>query len=55
MAIVAVVGDTCTTTTVALASAWPLSSEALIVEADPSGGDLAAWSTFRCSRRCRPW
>jgi MinD-like ATPase involved in chromosome partitioning or flagellar assembly len=43
MAIVAVVGDACTTTTVALASAWPLSSEALIVEADPSGGDLAAW------------
>ena len=43
MAIVAVVGDTCTTTTVALASAWPVSSEALIVEADPTGGDLAAW------------
>ena len=35
MAIVAVVGDACTTTTVALASAWPASSEALIVEADP--------------------
>jgi MinD-like ATPase involved in chromosome partitioning or flagellar assembly len=43
MAIVAVVGDACTTTTVALASAWPASSEALIVEADPTGGDLAAW------------
>jgi MinD-like ATPase involved in chromosome partitioning or flagellar assembly len=43
MAIVAVVGDVCTTTTVALASGWPASSEALIVEADPSGGDLAAW------------
>ena len=43
MAIVAVVGDVCTTTTVALAAAWPASSEALIVEADPSGGDLAAW------------
>ena len=43
MAIVAVVGDACTTTTVALASAWPASSEALIVEADPEGGDLAAW------------
>ena len=37
MAIVAVVGDACTTTTVALASAWPASSEALIVEADPDG------------------
>ena len=43
MAIVAVVGDACTTTTVALASAWPSTSEALIVEADPAGGDLAAW------------
>ena len=43
MAIVAVAGDMCTTTSVALASAWPASSEALIVEADPSGGDLAAW------------
>jgi MinD-like ATPase involved in chromosome partitioning or flagellar assembly len=43
MAIVAVVGDACTTTTVALAAAWPAASEALIVEADPSGGDLAAW------------
>lgn len=43
MAIVAVVGDACTTTTVALASAWPTSSEALIIEADPAGGDLAAW------------
>ena len=43
MAIVAMVGDACTTTAVALASAWPVSSEALIVEADPKGGDLAAW------------
>lgn len=43
MAIVAVVGDACTTTTVALAAAWPASSAALIVEADPTGGDLAAW------------
>jgi len=43
MAVVAVVGDACTTTTVALAAAWPASSEALIVEADPKGGDLAAW------------
>ena len=43
MAIVAVVGDACTTTTVALASAWPASSATLVVEADPTGGDLAAW------------
>ena len=43
MAIVAVAGDACTTTAVALASAWPASDEAILVEADPSGGDLAAW------------
>lgn len=43
MAIVAVAGDACTTTSVALASAWPASDEALLIEADPSGGDLAAW------------
>jgi MinD-like ATPase involved in chromosome partitioning or flagellar assembly len=42
--IVAVVGDVCTTTTVAIASAWPTADDdVLIVEADPAGGDLAAW------------
>lgn len=43
MPIVAVTGDACTTTTVALASAWPSTSDALVIEADPSGGDMAAW------------
>lgn len=43
MAIVAVTGDASTTTTVALAAAWPVSDDVLVVEADPSGGDLAAW------------
>lgn len=43
MTIVAVAGDVCTTTTVALASAWPTSDDVVLVEADPSGGDLAAW------------
>ena len=43
MAIVAVAGDACTTTAVALASAWPASEDALLVEADTTGGDLAAW------------
>ncbi len=43
MAIVAVAGDLTTTTTVALAAAWPISEEAIVVEADPTGGDLAAW------------
>ena len=43
MSIVAVAGDVATTTCVALASAWPLSHDTIVVEADPSGGDLAAW------------
>ncbi len=43
MAIVAVAGDATTTTAVALASAWPSDDRTLLVEADPSGGDLAAW------------
>lgn len=43
MGVVAVAGDACTTTAVALASAWPASDDVIIVEADPSGGDLAAW------------
>lgn len=43
MSIVAVACDMCTTTTVALASAWPSTDEIVVVEADPSGGDLAAW------------
>lgn len=43
MGIVAVAGDACTTTSVALASAWPVSDDVILVEADQSGGDLAAW------------
>ena len=43
MTIVAVAGDACTTTAVAIASAWPASQDVLVVEADPTGGDLAAW------------
>lgn len=43
MAIVAVTGDSCTTTTVALAAAWPITDDVVVIEADPSGGDLAAW------------
>lgn len=43
MAIVAVAGDCCTTTTLALAAAWPVFDDVIVVEADPSGGDLAAW------------
>jgi MinD-like ATPase involved in chromosome partitioning or flagellar assembly len=43
MAIVAVTGDVCTTTSVALAAAWPATDDVVVVEADPTGGDLAAW------------
>jgi len=43
MAIVAVAGDTATTTSVALAATWPGGDDVVLVEADPSGGDLAAW------------
>lgn len=43
MPIVAVTGDACTTTTVALAAGWSVSDDVVIVEADPTGGDLAAW------------
>lgn len=43
MGIVAVAGDSCTTTSVALAAAWPISEDVVVVEADPRGGDLAAW------------
>lgn len=43
MAIVAVAGDACTTTSVALAASWSTADDVVMVEADPSGGDLAAW------------
>jgi MinD-like ATPase involved in chromosome partitioning or flagellar assembly len=43
MSIVAVTGDRCTTTSVALAAAWPAAADVVLIEADPKGGDLAAW------------
>ena len=43
MTILAVAGDRCSTTAVALAASWPAGDDVLLVEADPSGGDLAAW------------
>lgn len=42
MTLLAVCGDASTTTAFALASMWP-TSDVLLVEADASGGDLAAW------------
>lgn len=43
MATIAVAGDCATTTALAVASAWPSDQDTLLVEADPTGGDLAAW------------
>jgi MinD-like ATPase involved in chromosome partitioning or flagellar assembly len=43
MSAVAVVGSPSTTTTVALAVAWPGPHIPIVVEADPTGGSLAAW------------
>lgn len=43
MSIVAVTGDSSTTTSVALAASWNTGDDLVLVEADPSGGDLAAW------------
>lgn len=43
MGIVAVAGDLATTTAVALAAGWPAGDDVILVEADPTGGDLAAW------------
>ena len=42
MTLLAVCGDVSTTTAYALASMWP-TTDVLLVEADASGGDLAAW------------
>jgi MinD-like ATPase involved in chromosome partitioning or flagellar assembly len=43
MSVVAVVGDCTTTTAVAMAAAWPADDHVVILEADRSGGSLAAW------------
>ena len=42
MTLLAVCGDASTTTAFALARSWPADG-VLLVEADPTGGDLAAW------------
>jgi hypothetical protein len=41
--IVALTGDATTTTCVALAATWPVDEDVVVLEADPSGGSLAAW------------
>ena len=43
MTLVAVVGDCATTTTVALAAAWPADDDVVVLEVDPRGGSLGAW------------
>ena len=46
MTLLAVCGDASTTTAYALAAMWP-TPDVLLVEADGSGGDLAAWLDIR--------
>jgi hypothetical protein len=41
--LVAVVGDCATTLSVGLAASWPIGQRCIVVEFDPTGGDLAAW------------
>jgi hypothetical protein len=43
VSVVAIVGDHATTTTLALAAAWPVDDDVLVLEADPRGGSVAAW------------
>ncbi len=44
MSLIAVIGERCTTTAVGVASAWPDPTvDPVVVELDPTGGDLAAW------------
>ena len=43
MGYTAIAGDHATTTALAVASTWPGDEEVVIVEADPSGGSIAAW------------
>lgn len=43
MTVVALIGDCTTTTALALVAAWPADDDVVIVEADRSGGSLAAW------------
>jgi hypothetical protein len=43
VSLVAIAGDHATTTTLALAAAWPVNDDVLVIETDPRGGSLAAW------------
>lgn len=43
MSLVAVVGDSCTTTSLGIAAAWPTDEQCVVAEFDPTGGCLAAW------------
>jgi MinD-like ATPase involved in chromosome partitioning or flagellar assembly len=43
VSVVAIAGDHTTTTTLALAAAWSVSDDVLVIEADPRGGSLASW------------
>jgi hypothetical protein len=43
VSLVAVIGDSCTTTSLGIAAAWPTDEQCVVAEFDPAGGCLAAW------------
>lgn len=43
MALIALIGDCTTTTALAMAAAWPLDREVVVLEVDRRGGSLASW------------
>jgi hypothetical protein len=43
MGTIAVLGDHATTTTLAIAAMWTAEPAPIVIEADASGGSLAAW------------
>jgi len=43
VSLIAVVGDTSTTTSLGIAAAWPIDEPCMVAEFDPAGGCLAAW------------
>ena len=45
MSVIAVIGDCATTSALALAARWP-ADDVVVLEADRTGGSLAAWLGF---------
>lgn len=43
MSLIALIGDCTTTTAIAVAAAWPVERDVVVLEADRTGGSLAGW------------